>query len=76
MAETNEHLKAFVDRYERLEEEKKDIAEQQKELLAELKGEGYEVPAFKRVIKYRAADKDKLAEEEAVFEMYRDAVGG
>lgn len=68
-------LRAFVERYERLEAEKQDIAEGQKEVMAEAKGRGYDVKVLRKIIAMRKRDKDDLAEEEAVLELYKAALG-
>lgn len=68
-------LRQFVERIERLDQEKSDIAEQQKEVFAELKGRGYDVKVVRTIIRLRKRDKDDIAEEEAVLEMYKDALG-
>ena len=68
-------LRSFIERYERLELEKKEIADQQKEVMAEAKGRGYDVKVLRKVIALRKRDKDDIAEEEAVLEMYKEALG-
>jgi len=68
-------LRAFIERYEHLEAEKKDISEQMKEVMAEAKGRGYDVKILRKVIALRKRDKDDIAEEEAVLEMYKAALG-
>ncbi len=73
---TAAELRQFIERYERLEAEKKDIADQQKEVMAEAKGRGYDTKAMRRLIAERKRDRDELAEEEAILEMYREALGG
>ena len=70
-----EELRSFVERYERLELEKKDIADQQKEVMAEAKGRGYDTKVLRKVMALRKRDKDDIAEEEAVLEMYKAALG-
>ena len=70
-----EELRQFIERFERLEEEKKDIAEAQKEVMAEAKGRGYDTKVMRKVIALRKRDKDDIAEEEAVLEMYKAALG-
>ncbi|MFU8882553.1 MAG: DUF2312 domain-containing protein [Rhodobacterales bacterium] len=70
-----EELRAFIERFERLEAEKKDIADQQKEVMAEAKGRGYDTKVLRKVISLRKRDKDDIAEEEAVLEMYKAALG-
>ncbi|TCL09044.1 uncharacterized protein (UPF0335 family) [Shimia isoporae] len=68
-------LRQFVERYERLEMEKKDIADQQKEVMAEAKSRGYDTKVLRKVVALRKRDKDDIAEEEAVLEMYKEALG-
>ena len=68
-------LRQFVERYERLEAEKRDIADQQKEVMAEAKGRGYDTKVMRKVIALRKRDKDDIAEEEAVLDMYKQALG-
>ena len=68
-------LRQFIERFERLETEKKDIAEQQKEVMAEAKARGYDTKVMRKVIALRKRDKDDIAEEEAVLEMYKEALG-
>lgn len=70
-----EELRQFIERYERLEAEKKDIADAQKEVMAEAKGRGYDTKVMRKVIAMRKRDKDDLAEEEAILEIYMSALG-
>ncbi len=70
-----EELRQFVERYERLEAEKKDIADQQKEVMAEAKGRGYDTRVMRKLIALRKRDREELAEEEAVLETYKEALG-
>lgn len=70
-----EQIRAFIERYERLEAEKQDIADQQKEVMAEAKGNGFDVKALRRIIRDRKRDQDDLAEEEAIVELYKSALG-
>ena len=70
-----DELRAFVERIERLDAEKKDIAEAQKEVMAEAKGRGYDTKVIRKVIAMRKRDAQDLAEEEAVLEMYKEALG-
>ena len=72
---TADELRQFIERFERLEAEKKDIAEQQKEVMAEAKGRGYDTKVMRKVIALRKRDKDDIAEEEAVLDMYKEALG-
>lgn len=70
-----EELRQFIERYERLEEDKKAIATDQKELMAEAKGRGYCVKSMRKIIAERKRNPDDLAEEEAILEIYRHALG-
>jgi uncharacterized protein (UPF0335 family) len=72
---TAEELRQFIERWERLEAEKKDIAEQQKEVMAEAKGRGYDTKVMRKVIALRKREPDDIAEEEAVLDMYKQALG-
>ncbi|MFZ1663302.1 MAG: DUF2312 domain-containing protein [Paracoccaceae bacterium] len=72
---TAAELRQFIEQYEHLESEKKDITEQQKEIMAEAKGRGYDTKVIKKLIALRKRDKDDIAEEEAVLEMYKAALG-
>lgn len=74
-AVTADELRQFIERYERLDAEKADIADQQKEVMAEAKGRGYDTSAMRKIIAMRKRDKDDLAEEEAILEMYCSALG-
>jgi uncharacterized protein (UPF0335 family) len=68
-------LRQFVERIERLELEKKDIADQIKEVYSESKSRGYDVKALRSIVSLRKRDKDDIAEQEAVIEMYKEALG-
>ncbi|NBT32101.1 MAG: DUF2312 domain-containing protein [Rhodobacteraceae bacterium] len=70
-----QELRQFIERYERLEAEKKDIAEAQKEVMAEAKGRGYDTKVMRKVIALRKRDADDIAEEEAILDMYKAALG-
>jgi len=72
---TAEELRQFIERFERLEAEKKDIADAQKEVMAEAKGRGYDTKVMRKVIALRKRDANDVAEEEAVLEMYKEALG-
>lgn len=68
-------IRAIVERVERLNAEKADIAEATKEVFAEAKGNGYDTAVLRKVIALRKRDADDIAEERAVMEMYTDALG-
>lgn len=74
-AVTADELRQFIERFEQLESEKKDITEQQKELMAEAKGRGYDTKIMRKVIALRKRKPDEIAEEEAVLEVYKAALG-
>lgn len=70
-----QELRQFIERFERLDAEKKDIADAQKEVMAEAKGRGYDTKVIRKVIAIRKRDANDLAEEEAVLDMYKSALG-
>lgn len=70
-----DQLKAFVERIERLEEEKKALADDIRDVYAEAKGNGYDVKAMRQVVRLRKQDKDERAEQEAILETYMVALG-
>lgn len=72
---TADELRQFIERFERLDQEKKDLAEHQKEVMAEAKSRGYDTKVMRKLIALRKRDKDDIAEEEAVLEMYMEALG-
>ena len=74
-AVTADELRQFIERFEQLDSEKKDLAEAQKELMAEAKGRGYDTKVMRKVIAMRKRKPDELAEEEAVLEVYKAALG-
>ncbi|HYF22869.1 MAG TPA: DUF2312 domain-containing protein [Caulobacteraceae bacterium] len=69
-------LKSFIERIERLEEDKAAIAGDMKEVFAEAKGEGFDVKILRKVIRLRKQDKAKRQEEEALIDLYLSAIGG
>ncbi|MDA9865517.1 DUF2312 domain-containing protein [bacterium] len=72
---TADELRQFIERLERLDAEKRDIAVQQKEVMAEAKGRGYDTKILRKVVALRKRDQDDIAEEEAVLDMYKQALG-
>ena len=70
-----EELRQFVERFERLEIEKKDISDQQKEVMAEAKTRGYDTRIMRKIVSLRKRDLEDLAEEEAILSMYKTALG-
>ncbi|QCP84363.1 DUF2312 domain-containing protein [Cereibacter sphaeroides] len=72
---TADELRQFIERYEQLEAEKKDVQEQQKELMAEAKGRGYDTKVMKKLVALRKRKPDDIAEEETILELYKSALG-
>lgn len=72
---TADELRQFVERYERLAQEKAEIAGQQKEVMAEAKGRGYDTKVIKMIIALRKRAPDEVAEEQAVLDLYKSALG-
>ena len=72
---TANELRQFVERIERLDAEKADLSEQRKEVLAEAKSRGYDTKVLTKVLALRKRNKDDIAEEEAVLDMYKEALG-
>lgn len=70
-----DQLRAFVERIERLEEEKKGLAEDIREIYAEAKGNGFDTKVLKKVIAIRKQDKSEREEQEAILELYLAALG-
>ena len=68
-------LRQFVERYERLESERRDLADQMKEVMAEARARGYDVKVLKKLIALRKRDTQELSEEEAILELYKQALG-
>jgi uncharacterized protein (UPF0335 family) len=69
-----EELKQFVERVERLEEEKKAIAGDIREIYAEMKGRGFDVRAVREIIKIRRQDHSQRKEMEAILDLYMTAL--
>jgi len=68
-------LRAFIERIERLEEEKKTIADDIKEVYAEAKGTGFDTKAVRTIVRLRKKDQAELQEEEAIIDLYKAALG-
>jgi uncharacterized protein (UPF0335 family) len=68
-------LKSIIERIERLEVEKSEIAEQIKEVFAEAKGNGFDVKILRKVVRIRKQDKAKRMEEDAILDLYLSAIG-
>jgi len=70
-----DHLKAFVERVERLEGEKKAIADDIRDVYAEAKGNGFDVKALRVIVRLRKQDAEERKEQEAILETYMNALG-
>lgn len=69
------HLLAFIERIERLEEDKKTVSDEIKDVYSEAKGTGYDTKIVRKLIGLRKQDSDKRAEEAALLELYAEAIG-
>ena len=69
-------LKSFIERIERLEEDKAVVSNDLKEVYLEAKGEGFDVKILRKVVRIRKQDKAKLSEEEALIDLYMSAIEG
>lgn len=72
---TASELKSFIERYEKLAVEKAEIADQQKEVMAEAKGRGYDSKILRMIVGLRKRDPEDISEEDAVLELYKEALG-
>ena len=68
-------LKSIIERIERLEQEKAEVAEQIKEVFAEAKGNGFDVKVLRKVVRIRKQDRAKRMEEDAILDLYLSAIG-
>lgn len=74
MSENSEQLRSFIERIERLLEEKQATQDDIKEVYAELKGNGYQPKIVRAIIRRRAKDRAELEEEESLIELYETAI--
>lgn len=72
---SGQRLKAFIERIERLEEEKGGLAEDIKDIYAESKAVGFDTKTIRKVIRLRKMDAEKRHEEEEMLELYKSAIG-
>ena len=70
-----DRLKSFIERIERLTEEKEAFASDIKDVKAEAKGSGFNVPIINAIIKLRKLDSADIAEQETLMDLYRRALG-
>lgn len=71
-----DQLRSFIERIERLEEEKRSLASDIKEVYDEAKGNGFDTKIMRQIVKERRMDKDDLDEQETLLDIYRKALGG
>lgn len=72
---SKDQLKALIERIERLEEEKKTIADDIRDVYAEAKGNGYDVKALRTIVRMRRQDANERQEQETILETYMQAMG-
>ncbi len=72
---SKEQIRAIIERVERLEDEKKGIADDIKDIYSEAKGNGFDVKALRTIVRMRKQDADERAEQEAILETYLHAMG-
>jgi len=72
---TASQIRAFVERIERLEEEKKSISDDISDVYAEMKGQGFDTKAIRTIVRLRKKDANERQEEEAILDLYMSALG-
>lgn len=72
---SGEYLRSYIERIERLEEEKKAIADDIKEVFAEAKGNGFDTKTMRQILKIRKQDASELEEQEYLLDTYKRALG-
>lgn len=72
---SKEYLQQFIARIERLEEEKKQVLEDIKELYLEAKAQGFDTKALRQIVRIRKIDRAKLDEQEELIDLYKHALG-
>jgi uncharacterized protein (UPF0335 family) len=72
---TADEIRSFIERFERLQTEKQDIQDAQKEVMVEAKGRGYDTKVLRKVIAIRKRNRDDVDNENAVTQMYMEALG-
>ena len=70
-----DRLRSFIERIERLEEERRVLGADIKEVYAEAKGNGFEPKIMRQIVRLRKKDKDELDEEESLLDVYKRALG-
>jgi uncharacterized protein (UPF0335 family) len=72
---TANQLRSFIERIERLQEEKREISDQQKDVMSEAKSSGFEPKIIKKIVAIRKRNRSEIEEEEALMETYMSALG-
>lgn len=72
---TAQQLKAFIERIERLEEEKKNIADDIKDVYAEAKGNGFDTKVIRKIVSIRKQDVNERKEQDEILSLYLQAIG-
>jgi uncharacterized protein (UPF0335 family) len=72
---TADELRSFIERYERLEAEVKSLKDDQKEVMAEAKGRGYDTKVIRKIVAMRKRNRDDIENENAITEVYMSALG-
>ena len=72
---TGDRLKSFIERLETLEDEKRELGEQIKEVFAEAKGEGFDVKVMRQLLKLRRMKPHDRMEQEELLDVYKSAIG-
>jgi uncharacterized protein (UPF0335 family) len=70
-----QRLKSLIERIERLEDEKKGLADDVKDVYAEAKGVGFDAPTIRRIVKLRKMEPDKIREQDELLDLYKSAIG-
>lgn len=70
-----QRLKSLIERIERLEEEKKGLADDVKDVYAEAKGVGFDAPTIRRIVKLRKMEPEKIREQDELLDLYKSAIG-
>ncbi len=72
---SKDQLKQYIERIERLNEDKANVMEDLREVMAEAKGNGFDVKTIRQIVKLRKMNRDDLADQEALLELYREVLG-
>jgi uncharacterized protein (UPF0335 family) len=73
-SDTKQKLKNFIERIERLEEEKRNISDDITDVMAEAKSSGFDLPTIRKIIRLRKMDSQKAIEQEELLDLYKEAL--